>query len=104
LQKRLLAIGRLPRWTIGAAQWTLYAGTRLIDGLFRTDLAVYGWAFFFEGSAREPAAEQPGYVNVCPFCGAGQPAASARRLWLVACRCGACSRVYPYCPAFWNTI
>jgi SAM-dependent methyltransferase len=104
LQKRLQAIGRLPRWTIGAAQWMLYTGTRLIDCVFGTGLAVYGWALFFERNAAEPAAEQPGYVNVCPFCGAGQPAASAQRRWRLACRCGTCNRLYPFCPAFGNTI
>jgi SAM-dependent methyltransferase len=107
LQKRLLAIGRLPRWTIGAAQFVLYTGTRLIDRVFGTELAVYGWAMFFERNAadRMPdgAAEQPGYVNVCPFCGAGQPAASAERRRRLACRCGTCSRLYPFCPAFGNT-
>jgi SAM-dependent methyltransferase len=112
LQPRLLAIGRLPRWTIGAAQWMLYTGTRLIDSVFRTGLAVYGWAFFFERSAAdrgadrvvEGAAEQPGYVNVCPFCGTGQPAAAAQRRWRVACRCAACNRLYPFFPALGNTI
>lgn len=104
LQKRLLAIRRLPRWTIGAAQWLLYVGTRSIDRVLRTDLAVYGWAFFFERSYSEPAVEQPGYVNVCPFCGTGQPAASTQRTWKLACRCPECNRRYPYCPPFGNTV
>jgi SAM-dependent methyltransferase len=109
LQKRLLAIGRLPRWTIGAAQLLLYTGTRGIDRVFGTGLAVYGWAFFFERNAADRAAEQPGYVNVCPYCGAGQPAASAARsgsgiAGRLLCRCGNCQRLYPFCPAFGNAI
>ena len=104
LQKRLLTIGRLPRWTIGAAQWTLYAGTRFIDWMFRTDLAVYGWALFFERTAVDRAVEQPGYVNVCPFCGTGQPAAAVQRRWRLACRCATCNRLYPFCPPFRNRI
>ena len=104
LQKRLLTIGRFPRWSIGAAQFVLYMGTRLIDGVFRTDLALYGWAFFFDRSVAEPAAEQPGYVNVCPFCGTGQPAASAQRRRVLACRCATCNRIYPFWPAFGNQM
>ena len=104
LPKRLVTIGRFPRWTIGAAQWVLYVGTRSIDRVFRTSLAVYGWAFFFERSGGAPAAEQPGYINVCPFCGTGQPAASMQRSWKFVCRCPECSRRYPYCPPFGNTL
>jgi len=103
LQKRLLAIRRLPRWTIGATQWLLYVSTRSIDCLLRTDLAVYGWALYFERGAKEPPVEQPGCINVCPFCGAGQPAREATRRWLLACRCNECKGVYPYFPPFGKT-
>jgi SAM-dependent methyltransferase len=104
LQKRLVRIGRLPRWTIGAAQLMLYVGTRCVDGLFGTWTAVYGWAFYFEPGAAKPATEQAGYINVCPYCGAGQPAATCQRRWGVACRCGVCSRVYPFWKANRNTM
>ena len=103
LQKRLVKIGRLPRWTIGAAQLALYVGTRCVDGLLGMGTAVYGWAFYFEPGVGDEAREQPGYINVCPYCGAGQPAATAQRRWMAGCRCGECSRVYPYWPAFGNT-
>ena len=104
LQKRLLAIARWPRWTIAAAQWALYVGTRTLDRCFGSDLAVYGWAFYFERRATGSAAEQPGFVNVCPYCGAGQEARSAPRRWKLACRCVNCSRWYAYCPPWKGTV
>jgi len=105
LQKRLLAIARWPRWTIAAAQWVLYVGTRTLDRGFGRDLAVYGWAFYFaRGATEATATEQPGFVNVCPYCGAGQEARPAERRWGVACRCGNCRRWYPYCPPWRGTV
>ena len=103
LPVRLLAIARLPRGCVGLAQRTLYVGTRLLDRWLRTDLAVYGWAFFFEKPTGEAAVEQAGYVNVCLYCGTGQPAASAPRAGRLSCRCQNCSRTYPYTRPFRNT-
>jgi SAM-dependent methyltransferase len=103
LPRRLLAISWLPQRCVGFAQRTLYLGTRLLDRWLRTDLAVYGWAFFFEKDAGKPALEQPGYVNVCLYCGTGQAAATAPRAGRLACRCQNCSRTYPYFRPFRNT-
>jgi SAM-dependent methyltransferase len=98
LAPRLVALGRLPRGAIGCAQYALYVATRIADSLLRTDTSVYGWALFFERGASAPAAEQPGYFNVCLYCGAGQPAREARRISRFRCQCAACGRVYPYFP------
>jgi SAM-dependent methyltransferase len=101
---RLLTIGRLPRVAIGFAQRMLYIATRLTDRLFGSDLSVYGWALFFERLPAQPVVEQPGYVNVCLYCGTGQPAASAPRTGWLTCRCQNCSRTYPYFRPFGNNV
>jgi SAM-dependent methyltransferase len=104
LSKRLLRIGRLPRWMIGAGQKGLYTSSRAVDRWFHTDLAVYGWAFYFEPSD-VPAAprQEPAYLNVCLYCGAGQPAGGVERTSRRSYRCGACSRVTSYYPPFRDT-
>lgn len=102
LSGRLLTMGRLPRGMIGFAQRTLYSGTRFLDRWLRTDLSVYGWAFFFERTNAPAVTEQPGYLNVCLFCGTGQPAASAERSGWWTCRCQNCGRSYPYFSPFRN--
>ena len=83
--------------TAARASWTAVA----------QDLSVYGWAFFFERSPAQPAVqqkvvEQPGYLNVCPYCGTGQPAASALRTGWLTCRCPNCSRDYAWSRPFRN--
>ena len=65
---------------------------------------MYGWAFFFERPAGQPVMEQPAYVNVCLYCGTGEPAASARRIGRLRCRCQNCSATYPYTRPFRNTL
>jgi len=97
LAPRLVALGRLPRWTIGFAQYVLYAGTRIVDAASGADSSVYGWAFFFDRRTDGgPPREQPGYVNVCLFCGAGQAARDAARASRFRCQCAACGSLYPY--------
>jgi SAM-dependent methyltransferase len=96
LQKRLRLVCRLPRRAIGLAQHALYAGTRVADRLAGTSLALYGWALFFEKGSDGAGEEQPGFINVCPYCGVGQPAAGVVRRRLVLCQCRACGRCYPY--------
>jgi predicted SAM-dependent methyltransferase len=103
LSGRLSTVGKLPRGVIAFVQRTLYTGTRFLDRWLLTDLSVYGWAFFFERSATAIAIEQPGYLNVCPYCGTGQPAATAPRTGWWTCRCQNCSRTYPYTRPFRNT-
>ena len=108
LPRRQKMIGWLPQGSVGLVQRTLYVGTRILDRWFRTDLAVYGWAFFFETPAAEavvePVVEQPGFLNVCLYCGTGQPAADAPRTGGSSCRCLNCSRTYPYFRPFRNTV
>jgi SAM-dependent methyltransferase len=104
LAPRLIAIGRLPRSFIGFAQYALYVGTRLIDAAFGTDSAVYGWALFFERPPSPAAVEQPGYVNVCLYCGVGQAAADHPRVTRARCQCAACGRLYPYTRPFRKTL
>ncbi len=72
LQDRLKWIARLPRDLIRTAQWELYVGTRVVDRFLGTNLAIYGWALWFDRSALT-AIEKPPYVNVCMGCGAGHP-------------------------------
>ncbi len=104
LPRRLMMIGWFPLRSVGFVQRTLYVGARLLDRWLRTDLAVYGWAFFFEKSSGQPVVEQPGYVNVCLYCGTGQGAASAQRTGRLSCRCQNCSRTYPFTRPFRNTV
>jgi SAM-dependent methyltransferase len=103
LPVRMRAISWLPRPCVGFVQRTLYVGTRILDRWLRTDLAVYGWAFFFERLPAQTGVEQPGYLNVCLYCGTGQPASSAPRAGWLTCRCQNCSRTYPYLRPFRNT-
>ncbi len=104
LARRLMMIGWLPLRSVGLVQRTLYVGARLLDRWLRTDLAVYGWAFFFEKRSGQPVVEQPGYVNVCLYCGTGQCAASAQRTGRLSCRCQNCNRTYPFTRPFRNTV
>jgi SAM-dependent methyltransferase len=108
LPRRQKLIARLPQGSVGLVQRALYVGTRVLDRCLRTDLSVYGWAFFFErlpGEAVvEPIVEQSAFLNVCPYCGTGQPAASAPRTGWLSCRCQNCSRTYPYFRPFGNTV
>jgi len=104
LSKRLLRIGKLPRWTIGGAQKGLYAATRTVDRGWGTDLAVYGWAFYFDNeNSRAAPVEEPAYLNVCLYCGAGQPAAEMERVSRRSYRCSACSRVTAFDTPFRGT-
>jgi SAM-dependent methyltransferase len=103
LPRRLLVISWLPQSCVGFVQRMLYVGTRLLDRWLRTDLSVYGWAFYFEKPSGQPVVEQPGFVNVCLYCGTGQPAAAAPRTGWQTCRCPNCSRTYPYTHPFRNT-
>jgi predicted SAM-dependent methyltransferase len=108
LPVRLRMIGWLPQRCVGLVQRTLYAGTRIVDRWLRTDLSVYGWGFYFERlpgeAAVEPIVEQPGFVNVCLYCGSGQPAASAPRTGWSSCRCQNCGRTYPYFRPFGKAV
>ncbi len=104
LPRRMRIIGWFSRSAAGFAQRTLYVGTRLLDRWWRTDLSVYGWAFFFERIPAQPAVEQSGYLNVCLYCGTGQAAASATRSGWLSCRCRNCDRTYPYFRPFRNTL
>ena len=108
LPVRLKMIGWLPERCVGLVQRTLYVGTRTLDRWLGTDLSVYGWAFFFERrpaeAVVEPIVEQPGYVNVCLYCGTGEPAASVTREGWLRCRCQNCSRTYPHFRPFGNAV
>jgi SAM-dependent methyltransferase len=108
LPRRLMIMGWLPQRSVGLVQRTLYVGTRVVDRWLGTDLSMYGWAFFFERlpakAVMEPVVEQPGFLNVCLYCGSGQPAADAPRTGWSSCRCRNCSRTYPYFQPFGNAV
>ena len=103
LSKRLLALRRLPRRTLRGFQRLLNSGTRLADRVLGTDLAVYGWALYFERSG-EVVAEERGYLNVCRSCGAGAEAAGLERVSEGVYRCGICGVVNRYFEPFGNTV
>jgi SAM-dependent methyltransferase len=98
---RLRALGRFPR-AIAATQWLLYLGTRAADRIFRTDLAVYGWAFYFDRS-NNPPLEDPAYPNVCLYCGSGHHALSVERPSRLSYRCNVCNHINPFVAPFRNT-
>jgi SAM-dependent methyltransferase len=96
LAPRLRKFGRFPR-AIAAAQWLLYVGTRLADRVLRTDLSVYGWALYFDRTGGTPV-EDPGYRNVCLYCGTGHHALLVERPFPFSFRCKVCSRINPFTP------
>jgi len=99
LARRLLALGKLPPAVLTACQWALYVFSRAADRLLGTNLSAYGWALFFSQGAPR-AAEIPGYVNVCLYCGMGEEAAKVHRRKRMAFVCSNCRRLNPYCPPF----
>jgi SAM-dependent methyltransferase len=103
LSKRLMAAGRLPRGAITGAQRVLYRATRLADRVLGTDLSVYGWAFYFTRSGGE-ARERPAYLNVCLYCGAGQPSEGMERPASGQYTCASCSRKNPYFRPWGNRL
>jgi len=78
LQARLKWIARLPRRLNRATQWGLYLTTRVADRFLGTQLAVYGWALWFDRGSGA-AVENPASVNVCMCCGAGHPPEPSQR-------------------------
>lgn len=103
LSKRARNLGKFPRFIIDAVQIGLYRTTRFADRLLRTNLAVYGWAFYFAHS-REAVAEQPAYLNVCVKCGCGQPVAGMDRRSRWVWHCNACDTMNPFVGPFRNAI
>jgi SAM-dependent methyltransferase len=89
LQVRLKRIAHLPRVFVKAAHRGLYVGTRVMDRWFGTEWAIYGWALWFNRGTG-PAIENPPYVNVCMYCGAGHPAESVQRLQWRSWVCPSC--------------
>jgi len=103
LPKRARALGNVPRRAVYKGQRALYRTMRLADRLFHTNLAVYGWAFYFAHSG-QPAREQPAYLNVCIYCGSGHPAANMHRSSRSSWRCSACETMNPFVKPFRNAI
>ena len=101
LPRRLRLLRRFPR-IVSAVQRSLYRGTRLLDRILHTDLAVYGWAFYLIHDGGSPA-EGPAYVNVCLYCGSGNDAKSVERPSRSTYRCEACNRINPFVKPFRNT-
>lgn len=87
LQPRLKWIARLPRDLIEITQWELYVGTRVADRFLGTNLAIYGWALWFERGAGT-AIETPPWVNVCMCCGTGHPPEPVQRSSWICVSCG----------------
>lgn len=89
LQDRLKRIARLPRVFLKAAQKGLYVGTRVTDRLLGTEFAVSGWALWFDRGSGPPIEDAP-YVDVCLYCGCGQPREAVRRLPRYSWQCPSC--------------
>jgi hypothetical protein len=104
LAPRLRTIGRLPGKAITGAQRLLYSGTRVADRFLGTDLAVYGWAFWFDRAGSGGGEERPSYLNVCRACGTGQPAAGIERIAGGKFRCAGCGRANPFFQPFGKTL
>ncbi|HWY47227.1 MAG TPA: methyltransferase domain-containing protein [Bryobacteraceae bacterium] len=103
LPRRAQAFGRVPRTAVYRAQRVLYRTTRFADRILHTNLAVYGWAFYFAHS-RQAVLEQPAYLNVCVYCGSGHPAANLHRGGQRFWRCSACETMSPFVKPFRNAI
>lgn len=94
--------GRLARMSardiprLEKAQRFLCRWTRRFDRVFRTHLAEYGWAFFFESRGDGAVVEQPGYWNVCMRCGRGTPASEIRPISRTNYACPSCSFENPF--------
>lgn len=87
LQGRVKWAARLSRDVIRTAQWELYVGTRLIDRFLGTNLAIYGWALWFDRGTGT-AVEKPPYVNVCMRCGTGNPPGRVKSFKWTCLSCG----------------
>jgi SAM-dependent methyltransferase len=103
LAPRLRRIGRLPFRAITGTQHLLYSGTRMADRWLGTDLALYGWAFWFD-RAGGPGDERPAFLNVCRACGTGQPAEGLEHPAPGKFRCVNCGRGNPFFRPFGNTL
>ena len=103
LPRRAQAFGRVPRTAVYRAQRVLYRTTRFADRILHTNLAVYGWAFYFAHSS-QAVLEQPAYLNVCVYCGSGHPAADLHRGGQRFWRCSACETMSPFVKPFRNAI
>ena len=103
LPKRARALDKLPRAAVYKGQRVLYRTTRFADRLFHTNMAVYGWAFYFDHSS-QTAREQPAYLNVCVYCGSGHPASDIDRGSRPFWRCTACGTMNPFVKPFRNAI
>jgi len=101
LPPRLRRIARIPARVTDSAQAALYIMTRLADRLVGADLALYGWALYFD-RAGTPLQENRPYVNVCLSCGSGHAASDLSRYKRVFYRCPTCGRRGIYFPPFRN--
>ena len=101
LSPRLMTIAKLPPKAITVVQRLLYSGTRVADRWLGSELALYGWAFYFD-RAGGSAVETRAYVNVCRYCGVGHPAQSLDRPAPGKFRCASCNGVNPYFAPFGN--
>jgi len=95
LATRLVRLGKRPLSRIKRAQVLLYYATLWSDRMLGTKLALYGWGFYFDRSGALRV-EQPGFWNVCLYCGDGQPVTDAQMHPPGLFLCKNCSRLTPY--------
>jgi SAM-dependent methyltransferase len=103
LPRRARALDKMPGNSVRLGQTALYRASRFADRLFHTNLAVYGWAFYFDHSSRPPR-EQPAYLNVCVKCGSGHPLENMDRRSRFIWHCNACDTMNPFVKPFRNAI
>src|SRR5258708_5750164 len=106
LPARVRVLFFLPRGIIFLFQASLYLGTRFLDYIGGSSLALYGWAFYFAGVDASPnmPAEIAAYINVCLYCGSGHAATDLRTRFFLFYRCPTCSRRGLYFPPFATAI
>jgi SAM-dependent methyltransferase len=72
LARRYQSLARLPRVVREGMLRGMNRVSRAADALLRTQLSLYGWAFYFgKPGATIKALPEELFINVCAFCGCG---------------------------------
>jgi ubiquinone/menaquinone biosynthesis C-methylase UbiE len=97
LKSRFRRLAKLPAAAFLAAQFSLNILIRLMSRWVGSDIALYGWAFYFQRN-RGNLERARAAINVCMRCGAGHESgglARSRRAKLLY-RCPSCNGLNPY--------
>ena len=100
LGPHLRKIARLPKVLVLFVQGCLYWFTRLAGRVANVNWDVYGWALYFERGWEDPPETRTPFLNVCMYCGAGQPSNTLTPRYGLFCRCTECNRRSLYFPPY----